>query len=112
MKAHRLDRIIQIYQRSINVDSVGHPGYSWTLYGEKYAALVPKRASSANQDEQLVQTEVFEMVIRYDAGVRPGYAVKHQGQSFWIDYIKPEGRLQWLTLGLVSTENRQPDLPS
>lgn len=110
--SYRLDRKIEIWQPTNSVAATGQPARSWALLKEVYAGLMPKRAAAAQIDAQLTQQNNFEMVVRYDAAIRPGYAVRHQGVDYWIDFIKPDGRLKWLILGLNSSENRQPALPS
>ncbi|NRA48039.1 MAG: head-tail adaptor protein [Phaeodactylibacter sp.] len=110
--SYRLDRTIEIFQPTRTTGSTGQIQRTWTLLGERYAALMPKRAAGAEIDAQLTEQKNFEMVVRYDATIRPGYAIRHQGVAYWIDFIKPDGRLKWLILGINSADNKQPDLPS
>lgn len=98
MDAGRLDRIVDIQQRTTTQDAIGQPVESWSLVASVWANIRYQsgiEAIKSDADHSIVKANLR---IRYRTGITHGMRVQSGDDLFQINAVLPWGRNQYLDL--------------
>jgi len=93
-----LDRRIELHELVTSRNTSGQYVKSFQLVNTVAAALNPSYSSENNSGDQLYGFVVVRFVIRYNTDVKHTWRVKHNGDTYDIVGILPDGRRVYSTL--------------
>lgn len=102
----KLDKRVELYQPTDAKNSTGNTTDEFELYATRYGGRDDTGGNDVVYNDQDVATRSALWVIRYDALVKPGWVLRHDGQDYHINAaLDPDsGKKRFLHLITITRE--------